>query len=73
MTLEPKEVTCVKCGNKTTLEVQKDWCTKCGSRIFYDPKDQKRHQWNTYYVYGVIIFGLSLGTILFVKLLEIMT
>ena len=64
MKLEPKEITCHHCGDSTMIERNRDWCEKCGRRIFYDPKDLKRHQWMTYYMYAVIIGVLGTGFIL---------
>jgi DNA-directed RNA polymerase subunit RPC12/RpoP len=72
MTLEAKEITCGHCGNPMTIDEEKDYCKKCGRRIFYDPKDQQRHKWNTYFIWSAIFSVLGLGVILFKSLVEIM-
>ena len=47
--LTPKDVKC-KCGNVLTLDKKSDWCTKCVRKVFYDPKDQRRHTINNIYM-----------------------
>lgn len=47
--MPPKDVQC-QCGNILTLEKPSDWCTKCVRKVFYDPKDARKHKINRIYV-----------------------
>ncbi len=67
MSLPAKNVTC-KCGYTAALEKSHVWCDKCGRKIFYDPKDQRRHQWNTYYIYTIMILVFGFIGYLFFEL-----
>ncbi len=66
--LEPKTVEC-QCGNRIEMTQESDWCTKCVHKVFYDEKDQRRHRWDTLYMYGAILAVVSLLTYIFVALL----
>lgn len=70
MTLEPKEITCQHCGGTITIDKTRDWCEKCGRRVFYDPKDFKRHRWMTYYMYAAVIGFIGTGIFLVNRFLE---
>jgi hypothetical protein len=68
MSLPPKDVQC-KCGNTIRLEKKTDWCTKCCTKVFYDPKDQKKAKISAIYMYTVIIGVIFFIAYVFVELI----
>ncbi|CAB5105211.1 hypothetical protein D3OALGA1CA_4811 [Olavius algarvensis associated proteobacterium Delta 3] len=55
----PVDVTC-KCGNVVQIEKERTWCTKCGHVVYVDPKQQRRHKLNIWYLSVMFI-----GTVFF--------
>ena len=68
MPLPPKEVTC-SCGHTTVLAKPSDWCTKCARKVFYEPKDLRKHKLNTWYIYGLMVVIMFFLTYVFLELI----
>jgi len=55
----PVDVTC-KCGNVVQVKKERTWCTKCGHAVYADPKKQRMHKLNYWYLSLIFI-----GTVFF--------
>lgn len=63
-----KTVQC-KCGNSFESNRYKAWCQKCCRPVFYHAKDQRRHQWNNYYMITIMATAILFVTYLFVEII----
>lgn len=63
-----KQVKC-KCGEVVSLDKKKTWCDKCGRPVFYDPKDAKKHKYNTIYIITLLVSAFTFLTYLFLEMI----
>ena len=66
--LQPKTVEC-QCGNAIEMTQESDWCTQCANKVFYEEKDQRRHRWNSIYIYGIVLAVVTFLTYVFLELI----
>jgi len=57
------------CGHKFSSEKEKDYCSKCGGPVFLDPKKQRWHKMNTYYVYAITLCVVTFLTYIFIEMI----
>lgn len=65
-----KEMTCT-CGNTVTVDRKRVWCTQCGKPVYHDPKAQRLHRLNNFYLTGLIILVLGFLAFIFIEVVAV--
>ncbi len=52
-------------------EKQKVYCSKCGKAVFLDPKLQRNHKINTYYMYAIILSVIAFIAYIYIEMIAV--
>ena len=70
MNFPPEERQCA-CGNTVVVDRERVWCTKCGKPVYHNPKAQRLHKINNYYLTGIIVFVIAFLAFIFIEVVAI--